>query len=68
MAIELKQHGSISVSNHLTFFIDVRKLTGLEFTKSQSLHGWVEGRIMKYGLSRMPLEYSEEKPFTMEMP
>ena len=42
MVIERKQHGSISVSNHVTFFIDVRKLTGLEFTKSHSLHGWVD--------------------------
>ena len=66
--MELKQHGSISLPFNV-FFIEVRKLTGLKFTKYHSFRvRLIEGRINKSGGSRMPLEYCEHKPFTLEMP
>ena len=66
--MELKQHGSISLPFNV-FFIEVRKLTGLKFTKYHSFRvRLIEGRINKSGGSGMPLEYCEHKPFTLEMP
>ena len=49
MGIELKQHGSISKPFNV-FFIEVRKLTGLGFTKYHSFRvRLIEGRINKSG-------------------
>ena len=51
------------------FFIEVRKLTGLGFTKYHSFRvRLIEGRINKSGWSRMSLEYCEQKRFRLEMP